>query len=74
MKTLKTGLIGLVIGAAVALGTAMVGSEEASAAACCSSCEPAYEDCMAGCFGESSCELWCGRAGLSCHRTCVSNC
>jgi hypothetical protein len=74
MKTLKTGLIGLVLGAGVAFGTAMVGSEEASAAACCSSCEPAYEECVDGCYGDSSCELWCSRAGLSCRRTCDSSC
>lgn len=37
-KTLKMGLIGFVLGAAVAVGAATLGSEETSAAPCCSNC------------------------------------
>ncbi|MFP2912557.1 hypothetical protein ACLESD_47600 [Pyxidicoccus sp. 3LFB2] len=38
-KTLKMGLIGFVLGAAVAVGAATFGSEETVAAPCCSICD-----------------------------------
>ncbi len=74
MKTLKIGLIGLVLGVAVAVGGATVGSEEAAAAACCSSCEPDHQECVDGCGENATCELYCTRALSNCNRTCIGSC
>ncbi|MFP2906011.1 hypothetical protein ACLESD_13320 [Pyxidicoccus sp. 3LFB2] len=74
MKTLKSGLIGLVLGVAVAMGTATVGSEEAAAAVCCSYCEVDTERCVAGCGEDVTCEMYCYRANGYCGSICDSSC
>ena len=73
-KTLKMGLIGFVLGAAVAVGTATVGSEETVAAPCCSSCEGIYDSCAAGCGGDTTCEQNCMKQENNCWRWCSFSC
>lgn len=74
MKTLKIGLIGFVLGAAVAVGTATVGSEETSAIPCCSSCEGGYDGCIAGCGGDAACESSCDSQWSRCFNNCSFSC
>jgi len=74
MKALKMGLIGMVLGAAAAVGSSTLGAEEASAPLCCSRCDAQYSTCVAGCGGSTSCQLGCGenynRCDASCYRGC----
>ncbi|QSQ26706.1 hypothetical protein JY651_18010 [Pyxidicoccus parkwayensis] len=74
MNTLKMGLIGLMIGAAVAVGTATVDSEETVAAVCCSACDTNYDACFDGCGGDSACISSCGTKFVACTRTCNNGC
>lgn len=74
MKTLKIGLIGFVLGAAVAVGTATVGSEETAAAPCCSSCEGGYDSCINGCGGDAACEASCDSQWNRCFSICSFSC
>ncbi len=73
MKALKIGLIGLLLGAAVAVGTATVGSEETAARACCSMCYPVYDECIEACDrnGGTDCHISCSTL---CTRTCDASC
>lgn len=73
MKSLKFGLIGLLLGAAVAVGSATVGSEETAARACCSQCYPNYDECMEACTLDTweACDQSCSTL---CSRTCDASC
>jgi hypothetical protein len=73
-KTVMMGLLGLALGIGVAVGTATVGSEEAVAAPCCSSCEGMYDACAPGCNGDAACELECQRRENRCWSICSFSC
>lgn len=74
MKTLKMGLIGFVLGAVVAVGSATVGSEETVAAPCCSTCEEGEMGCLEGCGGDAACESSCAATYARCYRICSFSC
>lgn len=74
MKALKMGLIGFVLGAVVAVGTATVGSEETVAAPCCSTCEEGELGCLAGCGGDATCEAGCESQYRRCWSICSFSC
>jgi len=74
MKTLKMGLIGFVLGAVVAVGSATVGSEETVAAPCCSSCEEGEAACIADCGGDATCESGCAATYRRCWSICSFSC
>lgn len=44
------------------------------AAPCCSSCDPAYENCIANCGGDPTCETNCQNRLFSCYRWCSFSC
>ncbi|MBN1207638.1 MAG: hypothetical protein JXB05_22430 [Myxococcaceae bacterium] len=48
-KLLKIGLIGFALGAAAAMASATLGSEETVARPCCSSCDDLDDRCWAVC-------------------------
>lgn len=72
-KMLKMGLLGLVIGAGAAFAAATVGTEEAVAAECCSTCLESYDACMEGCV-DSSCIDACGQRWGRCASWCAPSC
>jgi hypothetical protein len=74
MKTLKIGLIGFVLGAAVAVGTATVGSEETAAIPCCSSCDGTYNSCISNCGSDVTCQTNCETKYDKCSALCSSSC
>lgn len=73
-KTLKMGLIGLVLGAAVAVGSATVGSEETVAAPCCSLCDDWAERCSVPCNGDAACVADCLDDEDLCWERCNYSC
>ncbi|MCP3144111.1 hypothetical protein [Pyxidicoccus xibeiensis] len=73
MKMLKMGLLGLMLGAGAAFATATVGSEEAVAAPCCSSCDEGYASCVEACT-DSACVTQCRTDWNWCFRRCSFSC
>lgn len=75
-KTLKMGLIGFVLGAAVAVGSATLGSEETVAAPCCSLCDDWAENCSvySNCNGNPVCEADCEQDEQLCWERCNPRC
>ena len=73
-KTVMMGLVGLVLGIGVAVGTATVGSQEAAAAPCCSSCEGYYDACAPGCNGDAACLTSCQKWEDRCWGICSFSC
>lgn len=67
-KTLLMGLMGLLLGAAAAVGSATLGSEETAARPCCTDCgeSPACTECG----GDPACEAAC----KSCWGICNFGC
>ncbi len=76
MKTWKMRLMALGMVAAAAVGGMTLGSQEAAAAPCCSSCDANYEACLAGCGGyqNDECETSCSLQTRSCYRWCSYSC
>ncbi|WP_043321473.1 hypothetical protein [Corallococcus coralloides] len=74
-KTLKMGLIGFVMGAAVAVGSATLGAEETVAAPCCSLCDDWAERCsFYSCNGDPACEAKCEQDEALCWSRCNYSC
>jgi hypothetical protein len=75
MKALKMGFLGLVLGAAAAVGASTLGTaEEASAPLCCSKCDAQYSSCVARCGTSTSCQLSCGQTFELCDASCFRGC
>jgi hypothetical protein len=65
LAVLTTGLVFAASG--------LVGSN-AGAAICCDQCFINFDNCLAGCNGNSACEQSCNNTLVSCHRFCDSGC
>lgn len=63
-----------VLAVALAFASSDLAGGTTSAAPCCSSCDPDYESCMAGCGGNPTCESWCQNRLFSCYRWCSFSC
>ncbi len=70
IKLARLGFLALTVGALAASQP-----RQASAAPCCSSCDPRYDACVAACApGDSKCQLACTDRLNSCDRQCNPSC
>lgn len=71
----KLFTLGMLV-ACLCLFTFVSAEKRVAAAACCSSCDPAYESCVASCGdpAPSACLFFCERRYQRCLSTCDPNC
>ena len=75
MKNWRTRLVAVALVALAVLASgALLGSDTAVAAPCCSSCDAGYDNCVANCGQDPACWDACDAYWFRCYRWCIFSC